>query len=94
MPAASSFGGIPQPPADMPRILIYADPNYGGHRTTLTLDQPDLHRRHIDRVSSLRVVYGVWEICDQPHYEGRCHTVSADEPNLALGPVASIRKAR
>jgi hypothetical protein len=80
-------------------IILYQEDNFGGDSRELTGDQPDLGWIHFDdRVSSVEVRHGVWELCTNDHYRGRCITVDSDISKLSrLGmddKISSVRRLR
>ncbi|MGH6933322.1 MAG: CVNH domain-containing protein [Dongiaceae bacterium] len=67
-----------------PEIIAYTETGYGGTRQTFNSAVPDLQRYGLDnRISSLRVRGGTWEICDGKNFSGDCETVAADVANLS-----------
>lgn len=88
-----------------PRIILYQEDNYRGAQLEVTGDEPRIKLRNFDdRVSSVRVISGTWELCADDVFRGQCITVRRDEPNLgrlgfddmlsSLRPVADRRDAR
>jgi hypothetical protein len=80
-------------------IIVYQEDNYGGDSRMLNDDQPNLSWIHFDdRISSVEVRHGVWELCSDSEYRGRCITVDTDIPKLSrLGmddKISSIRRVR
>jgi hypothetical protein len=96
-----SVRDLSQPvPAPMPRVSsieLYPAPGFRGPMTGLDRNVRWLERRGVDeRVSSLVVNDGVWELCSAPRFEGTCRTF---EPGhyARLGPrldnqVSSLRR--
>jgi hypothetical protein len=81
-----------------PGIILYQEDNFRGNQLPVDGPIPNLDRlRFNDRVSSVRVLYGAWELCDDAFFRGRCVTVGRDEPKLGrLGMddrVSSVRPA-
>lgn len=67
-----------------PGIVLFQEDNFGGDRRALHEDVPDLSRiRFDDRVSSLEVRRGIWELCEHAYYRGRCITVDHDVAKLS-----------
>ena len=65
-------------------IILYQNDNFGGDSRILRDDIANLDRIHFDdRVSSVEVRRGVWELCERPHYRGRCITVDHDIAKLS-----------
>jgi hypothetical protein len=80
-------------------IVLYQEDNYGGDSRALTDDQPNLGWIHFDdRISSLEVRHGVWELCTDSQYRGRCITVDHDVAKLSrLGfddKISSVHRVR
>jgi hypothetical protein len=82
------------------RVSLYLNTNYRGGGQTFTSDIPDLARYgYANRISSVYIRSGAWQLCTQAYYGGQCVTVrSAATPNLArLGindRVRSVRRVR
>lgn len=89
-----------RPPAAGWRVSLYLNTNYRGGGRTFATDIPDLARYGLaNRVSSVYVRSGAWQLCTRAYYGGRCVTLrSAATPNLArLGindKVRSLRRVR
>jgi hypothetical protein len=65
-------------------IILYQEDNFGGDSREIRDDQPDLDWIHFDdRVSSVEVRHGVWELCQDSHYRGNCITVDHDVAKLS-----------
>jgi hypothetical protein len=66
-----------------PRIILFQEDNYRGARLELDSEVARVKlMRFDDRVSSVRVLSGIWELCEDDVFRGRCITVSRDEPRL------------
>lgn len=66
-----------------PGIILYQEDNFRGNQ--LPVDGPvrNLAPLHFnDRISSVRVIYGAWRLCDDESFRGRCIVVTHDEPKL------------
>jgi hypothetical protein len=77
-------------------IVVYTAPNYHGRSLVFSDDAPDLRQQGLnDRIASVRVLGGRWQICTDINYGG-CRSVTADIPDLgAIGwgsRVSSIRE--
>lgn len=79
-----------------PQIILYQEDNYRGNQLRLDGENARLKRDHFDdRASSVRVLSGTWELCDDDVFKGRCITVGRDEPKLSrLGMDDRISSAR
>jgi hypothetical protein len=66
-----------------PQIILFQEDNYRGNRLVIDRDTANLTDFHFnDRVSSVRVMGGVWRLCENDYGRGRCVTVSRDEPKM------------
>ncbi len=66
-----------------PRIVLYQEDNYRGASIEVNGEVDRIKQmRFDDRVSSIRVLSGTWELCEDDVFRGRCITVSRDEPRL------------
>lgn len=92
------FANIPQPPPDFARIVLYDRANFRGRNIGVTQDTPDLGRRRFaDIASAARVQAGVWEVCEDVNYGGRCVQLrsSTDLDALGIGDtISSVRRVR
>ena len=62
-----------------PGLIVFQEDNFGGDSREIRDDQPDLDWIHFDdRISSVQVNRGVWELCEHSQYRGRCITVDHD----------------
>lgn len=60
-------------------LIVYQEDNFGGDSREIREDQPDLGWIHFDdRISSVQVNRGVWELCEHSQFRGRCITVDHD----------------
>lgn len=66
-----------------PRIVLYQEDNFRGASLEVNGEVARIKQmRFDDRVSSIRVLSGTWELCEDDAFRGRCITVSRDEPRL------------
>jgi len=77
-------------------IVVYSAPEFRGRSLVLSHDEADLRRVGLnDRIGSVRVLGGRWQICSDIDYAG-CRSVTGDIPDLgAIGwgsRVSSIRE--
>lgn len=64
-------------------IVVYQEDHFGGDSREIRDDQPDLGWIHFDdRISSVEVKRGVWELCEHANYGGRCITLDHDVGKL------------
>lgn len=83
-------------------ITLFADPYFRGR--SYALDRADTYLKYRganDTVSSIRVDYGVWEVCVDPGFRGRCEIVDASVGKLSpfglddnISSVRPLREAR
>jgi hypothetical protein len=79
-------------------LTIFADSDFRGARVTLHGDARDLRQMNFnDRVSSLVVRSGTWELCEDSNFSGRCAQFGPGEyrvlPNFN-DAVSSVREVR
>jgi len=79
-------------------LTIFADSDFRGARVTLHGDARDLRQMNFnDRVSSLIVRSGTWELCQDSNFSGRCAQFGPGEyrvlPNFN-DAVSSVREVR
>ena len=63
-------------------LILFADPQYRGNALPVNGAIPHLNElRFNDKVSSIVVNSGVWDVCTDPNYRGRCEIIdrSVDE---------------
>lgn len=81
-----------------PGIVLYRDIYYRGERYALDHGTPNVGRGFNDQASSARVNYGVWLLCQDAGFRGRCITIDRDAPSfVALGfndQLTSVRRLR
>lgn len=62
-------------PYDRTRVEVYTDPNFNGQAVTLDGDVSNLRNSGFnDRIQSMRVFGGTWEMCENRDYSGVCMT--------------------
>lgn len=77
-------------------VVVYTAPNFRGRSLVFSHDEADLRQVGLnDRIASVRVLGGRWQICDNINFSG-CRSVSQDIPDLnAIGwgsRISSIRE--
>lgn len=82
-----------------PAIIVYQEDDFGGDSREISEDQPDMDWIHFDdRISSVEVRRGTWELCEHSRYRGRCITLNHDVGRLdRMGfddRISSIRRLR
>lgn len=66
-----------------PGIILYQEDNFRGNQLPVDGAVRSLSPMHFnDRISSVRVIYGAWRLCDDDFFRGRCIVVTHDEPKL------------
>ena len=66
---------IPSPAPRVSAVELFSRPAFRGPATGIDRDVRRLERRGVDeRVSSLVVHEGVWELCTEPRFDGHCRT--------------------
>jgi hypothetical protein len=87
-------------PGDEPRehrepgIVLYSRGGFGGRTLGLDGDIADLRRVGFnDRASSLRVNWGVWEVCRDVNFGGRCVRIDRSVADLGRfdDEISSVR---
>lgn len=78
-------------------LSAYAEPRFRGERIFIAASTPDLKAIGFDnRIRSLRVVGGLWDVCTDPGYRGRCMQVTGEIVSFAGtgldSKVSSIRR--
>lgn len=67
-------------PAREPQIVLYRNGRYSGRALPIAGDTPSLRPFDFDnRMTSVRVLEGTWELCEHPNYGGSCTTIAQDE---------------
>ena len=84
--AALAFGAPAQGQGsrqDRPGIILYQEDNFRGNQLPVDGAVRNLVPLHFnDRISSVRVIYGAWRLCEDDFFRGRCIVVTHDEPKL------------
>lgn len=80
-------------------IIVYQQDYYDGDSRDIRDDVENLDWIHFDdRISSVQVRRGVWELCEHSHFRGHCITVDHDIPKLDRlhfdDKISSIRRVR
>ena len=77
-----------------PRLILYARPGYRGAARVME-DEVRNIGAFANRVASVEVRGGTWELCDQAAWRGNCVTVDQDVSDLSsLGLNGSVMSAR
>lgn len=64
-------------------LVFYSDTHMRGDSLPVNRDETDLVRAGFnDRASSVEIRSGVWQICTDDGFRGRCETVDRSVPNL------------
>jgi hypothetical protein len=77
-------------------IQVFEDVNFRGRSVRVGGVVPDLRNYGFnDRISSIRVFDGAWEVCEHANFQGRCYVIDRDILNLGqlrmAGQISSIR---
>jgi hypothetical protein len=79
-------------------LTLFADSDFRGARVTLQGDARDLRQMNFnDRVSSLVVRSGTWELCQDSNFSGRCAQFGPGEYRVLPGfndAISSVRELR
>ena len=93
--AVAAFSAAAIPAASADRIVLYENPQYRGRGITVTQQASDLGDMGLHgRAASMSVQGGLWEVCTQAHFRGRCRTYGPGEyPSLEGDEyrIASVR---
>jgi hypothetical protein len=86
-------------PAAAQQLVLFEHAGFRGQSRTINGDTPNFRDLGFnDRASSLRVLGGAWEVCEDADFGGRCQVVDGDVPNLADNGwndrISSARPAR
>ena len=98
-PGGAYRGGGFTPTSDA-NLEVFDDIDFQGRRQTLTGSTPDISAIGMGgAISSLRAPPGgVWQVCTEANYRGRCQVVSGDISDLRPGDwndvIASARRLR
>jgi hypothetical protein len=87
----SRWGGGPtgpHPPMSS-RLVVFDDINYRGQAAVLTGPNGSM-RAHNNRISSVKVYGGAWEVCDGLEFKGRCRTITSNIPDLRSAGMQDI----
>jgi len=77
--AVTAVSGPAAQAARGPALIVYQEDNFGGDYREIRDDQPDMDWIHFDdRISSVEIHRGTWELCEHSHYRGRCITLNHD----------------
>lgn len=77
-----------------PGIVLYSRTGFGGRNVSLDGDMPDLRQIGFnDRASSLRVNWGVWEVCRDVNFGGGCARIDRNVSNFGrrADQISSVR---
>ena len=76
-------------------VILYENDNFRGRSVTLRQPAANLaYHGFENRVSSLNVMSGTWEVCTEPFFRGRCRTFSPGKYASLGGLSNSISSAR
>lgn len=80
-------------------IILYEHVDYQGRSVRIDGEAPDLRWLDFnDLTSSMRVEGGRWEVCLEPDFDGACHVLDSDLPNMSAWAfndrITSVRPVR
>jgi len=67
-----------------PAMVLYSKDGFQGH--DLYVDHPIRKLSHEDmddKVSSIRIISGVWQVCKDDDFQGRCEIVDRSMPDMS-----------
>ena len=74
-------------------LELFPRTEYRGRPLRVDRDEPTLDD-FTDQTSSLVIHEGVWQLCPEPGYRGRCRTLEPGRYPTLRGAVASLRQIR
>jgi hypothetical protein len=81
--AAVAFFAAASLPVRAAEIVVFENAGFRGQSRRITDEVPNLRDlRFNDRISSFRILSGVWEVCRDADFRGQCETFDRDVPNL------------
>lgn len=94
--ALAQRGGRPNLPSGPPGITLYSDTGLRGNAVELTADQPNFNLvRFNDQARSIEVRGGVWLVCSDGNYRGKCEYIDRTVRNLGeIGLSGAISSAK
>lgn len=93
-PADQDEGGRPPYPGGPERIVLFDDRQYRGRAFNVDDEMPVLSG-FSDRAESVQVFGGVWELCEEAQFRGRCVSVTTNVVDLAaLGLRNRVKSVR
>lgn len=74
-------GGLGRPPA----IVLFSKPGFQGRSYFTDHEVRKLSTKDMDdKISSIRVMGGVWQVCKDDKFEGRCEIVDRSMPDTSV----------
>ena len=68
-----------------PAIVLFSKPGFQGHSFYTDHEVRKLSTKDMDdKVSSIRVMGGVWQVCKDDKFEGRCEIVDRSMPDTRV----------
>lgn len=78
--------------------VLFEHAGYDGRAYEVRGDMPDLDQAGFnDRASSIKILRGAWEVCEDAYYRGRCTVIDRDQgvlPRDWNDRISSIRRVR
>lgn len=71
----------------MAEMIVFADSNFRGSSGSFTQDLSNVGNFWNDKITSVKVISGTWQVFGDTNFNGRSITLSPGEyPNLAISP--------
>ncbi len=91
----AAFAAFANLAASAEQIDFYEQPGYRGRSVSITQQAPDLGFRGFGGgAASMTVKSGVWEVCSQAHFQGRCRIFGPGEYESLGGAQERVSSAR
>jgi hypothetical protein len=79
-----------------PAVILFSKPGFQGHSFYADHEVRKLSTKDMDdKVSSIRVLAGVWQVCVDDKFEGRCEIVDHSMPDTQVinmdNKISSVR---
>jgi beta/gamma crystallin len=81
------------PPSPRSEIVLFDQPGYRGGKQNVTEAAAGLGA-FANRARSVQILDGVWELCEQSRWNGRCVRVSSSVPDLGRIGLSGVASAR
>jgi len=81
------------PPSSGREIVLFDQTGYRGAAQNVTEAVPGLGA-FANRARSVQILDGVWELCEEPRWTGRCVRVTSSAPDLGRVGLRGVASAR